>query len=111
MQSPEKPSSVGARKAAFFARAAGAVAHDPLVAGSAIAAYRAQHAITEERLAAWLGLAGVTALHQLALCTRPLPSTPSFDADVVALARYFGGDGARLRELLLTRVNSAKPAS
>jgi hypothetical protein len=87
--------------AAFFARAAGAVARDPAVVGWVIANYQARCAMTEERLAAWLGLAGVTALHQLALCTRPLPSTPSFDADVVALARYFDGDAAHFRELLL----------
>lgn len=109
MQPPDQPSSTGARSAAFFARAAAAVADHPAVVSFLIARYRAYHALTDDDLAAWLGLAGTADLHQLALCTRPLPSTPSFDADVVELACYFGGNVGRFRELLLARVDRYRP--
>jgi len=102
MPTDDHPVCGAVRAAAFFARAARGLAHDPHVVGSAIAAYRERRGQTEAELAAWLGLAGVTTLHKLSLCRRPDPTSPSFDDDVAALAQYFGGDEARLRLLLRT---------
>lgn len=102
MLTGDHPACGDAPAAAFFARAARGLARDPRVVGSAIAAYRERHTRTEAELTVWLGLANVIALHQLALCTRPDPAGASFDDEVEALARYFGGDREHLRALLAT---------
>jgi hypothetical protein len=97
---PDDQAASDARTAALFARAAHALAHDRRVIGAAITTYCERHATTDEELAHQLGLANVTALHQLMLCTRPTPSSPTFAAEVDALATYFTCDADRLRQLL-----------
>ena len=64
-----------------------------------LASYRDRHALDDAALARYLGCS-VSSLHGLALCRRPRPSTPTYLAEVQALAAYIGCVAARLRAVL-----------
>jgi hypothetical protein len=95
---PEIPVTVRQR---LFAHAAAAHRADSRVVASCLTDYCAAHRMDEATLAAWLGLPSVEALHGLALCARPNPTSPSFEGELTALAAYTGCDAARLRRLLI----------
>ena len=80
-------------------RAARALADDPQVIASALTAYARRAGLAEPALPAWLGITPERLPH-LALCRRPDPASPTFAADVTALAAYVGCAPERLRTLL-----------
>jgi hypothetical protein len=94
------PETVTMVRKRLFARATEAFQSDPDLVASHLAAARHASGLDEPALAAWLGLPSVEALHGLALCRRPDPSSPAFVGDLQALARYTSCDAARLRQLL-----------
>ena len=92
----------------LLTRAAQSLEDDPTVMASALAVYRRRTGMDAAALERWLGLAPGH-LPRLALCRRPDPMRPTFDADVAALAVFVGCAPERLRELLdqLARVGHA----
>jgi hypothetical protein len=97
---PDEPFIPIAVSSPLLARAADALTRCSNVCASALAAYRAAHNMTEAELAAWLGLANVTALHGLALCTRPDAGGATYAADVRRIAAALGCAHERLLSLL-----------
>jgi hypothetical protein len=72
---------------------------DPRVIASALAAYRARMGLGETELAALLELS-TARLHSLALCNKPDPRDPHYEADLLTIARYIDCSAARLRLIL-----------
>ena len=75
-----------------------AISHAFLMA-QPLASYRDRHGLDDATLAQHLGCS-VPSLHGLALCQRPRPSTPTYRAEVQALAAYIGCPVAGLRAIL-----------
>src|SRR5688500_10899530 len=80
-------------------RAARRMEGDAFYMASALAAYRAIEGLDDEALAALLGC-GAGDLPSLALCRRPHPKSPRFQAEVQGLAEYAGVQPLALVRLL-----------
>jgi hypothetical protein len=89
----------------LLVRAARALASDVALIGVALARYRALTGWDEAALAAWLGVDG-TMLDGLALCARPDRASPSFHADVAAIAQATGCSRDRLLALLIATADT-----
>ena len=93
----------------LIVRAARTLADDPQVMASALSAYGRRARLDELTIATWLGVVPEHLSH-LALCRRPDPASPTFAAEVSALAAYVGCVPERLRTLLEQVAVTRRPA-